>query len=66
MSRGIKNNICLVKLKKIDFFAIPRDWNKLVDTIWNPTPQNIKVVIVRLFTIAFMSSGSVVKALAIK
>lgn len=32
-NNGIRNIICLVRLKKMDFAAMPSDWKKLVDTI---------------------------------
>ena len=36
-SNGIRNMTCRVKLRKMDLEAIPKDWNRLVVTIWNPT-----------------------------
>ena len=43
MSNGIRNITCLMRLRNIDFPAMPMDWNRVVDTIWKPTGQNITV-----------------------
>ena len=56
--------ICRVRLRNIDLPAIPSDWKKLVDTIWNPTPQNMSVVIVKPCTVAAINPASVVNARA--
>lgn len=64
-SRGIKNITCRVRLRNIDLPAIPRDWKKLVATIWNPTIQNINVLIFNPWAVASISVWSFVNARAI-
>ena len=61
---GIKKIIWRVRLRKIDFAAIPSDWKKLVDTIWNPTPQNINMATDSPLEVTFINAPSVVNAMA--
>ena len=61
-SNGIRNMTCRVKLRKMDLEAIPKDWNRLVVTIWNPTIGNTPITMRIPCMATSMRFVSVVKA----
>ena len=61
-SNGIRNMTCRVKLRKMDLEAIPKDWNRLVVTIWNPTSGNTPITMRIPCMATSMRFVSVVKA----
>ena len=61
---GIRKITWRIRLRNIDFPALPIDWNRVVETIWKPTTQNASSDMCSELTVAAISSLSVVKAIA--
>ena len=65
ISNGIRNMTWRERLRKIDFQTFPMLWKNVVDTIWNPTTQNIVIESERARSVVPIRTGSVVNARAI-
>ena len=61
---GIRNITWRVRLRNIDFPALPIDWKKVVATIWKPTAQNASSDKESAREVTAISVGSVVNARA--
>ena len=65
-AKGMRYSTCRVRLRKMDFPAIPMDVKKLTVTIWNPTSsmEQVRMRVGRIVSVT--SCGSWVNILTIR